>query len=59
MPAPKDRESIKLQSERAVLAAVRLPDSVYDQTDPFGELKALAEQAGAVVAARQRIVALR
>ena len=49
MPAPKERDSIKLQSERAVLAAVRLPDSVYDQTNPFGELHALAEQAGAVV----------
>jgi len=33
-----------------VLAAVRLPGSVYDHADPFGELRALAEQAGAVVA---------
>lgn len=49
MPAPKERSNIKVQSERAVLCAVRLPASVYDQTDPFGELKALAEQAGAVV----------
>jgi len=32
-----------------VLAAVRLPDSIYDPADPFGELAALAEQAGAVV----------
>ncbi|MBL8758736.1 MAG: GTPase HflX, partial [Phycisphaerae bacterium] len=38
-----------MQSERAVLAAVRLPDSRYDTRDPFGELAALAEQAGAVV----------
>jgi GTP-binding protein HflX len=49
MPAPKERTSIKVQSERAILAAVRLPDSVYDQANPFGELRALAEQAGAVV----------
>lgn len=31
------------------MAAVRLPDSGYDPRDPFGELAALAEQAGAVV----------
>jgi len=49
MPAPKERAAIKVQSERAVLAAVRLPTSTYDQRDPFGELTALAEQAGAVV----------
>lgn len=45
----KERTNIKVQSEKAVLAAVRLPDSVYDQANPFGELKALAEQAGATV----------
>ena len=49
MPAPKERTTIKAQSERAVLAALRLPDSNYDPRDPFGELTALAEQAGAVV----------
>ncbi|HMN40111.1 MAG TPA: GTPase HflX [Phycisphaerales bacterium] len=49
MPPPKERATIKVQTERAVLAAVRLPDSVYDQRNPFGELRALAEQAGAVV----------
>ena len=49
MPAPKERSAIKVQSERAVLAAVRLPNSNYDQRDPFGELAALAEQAGAIV----------
>ncbi|CAN5848800.1 GTPase HflX [soil metagenome] len=49
MPAPKERSSIKVQSERAVLAAVRLPDSGHDPRDPFGELSALAEQAGAVI----------
>ncbi len=32
-----------------MLAAVRLPDSSYDPSDPFGELAALAEQAGAIV----------
>lgn len=31
------------------MAAVRLPDSTYNHHDPFGELKALAEQAGALV----------
>ncbi len=49
MPAPLERTSIKVQSERAVLAAVRLPGSVYDPRDPFGELRALAEQAGSIV----------
>ncbi len=49
MPPPSERTSIKVQSERAILAAVRLPDSNYDQANPFGELRALAEQAGAVV----------
>ncbi|MGE3109368.1 MAG: GTPase HflX [Phycisphaerales bacterium] len=49
MPQPNERTSIKVQSERAVLAAVRLPDAVYDQRDPFGELKSLAQQAGAII----------
>ncbi|MCC6322761.1 MAG: GTPase HflX [Phycisphaerales bacterium] len=49
MPAPSERTNIKVQSERAILAAVRLPESVYDQANPFGELAALAEQAGAIV----------
>lgn len=49
MPAPTDRTSISVKSERAVLAAVRLPDSFYDPRDPFGELRSLAEQAGAIV----------
>lgn len=49
MPPSKERTTIKVASERAVLAAVRLPDSRYDPSDPFGELTALAEQAGAVV----------
>jgi GTP-binding protein HflX len=49
VPAPQERSNIKVQSERTVLAAVRLPDSVYDQRDPFGELRELAKQAGATV----------
>jgi GTP-binding protein HflX len=49
MPKSSDRTSIKVQSERAIVAAVRLPHSVFDERDPFGELKALAEQAGAVI----------
>ncbi|MEM0982763.1 MAG: GTPase HflX [Planctomycetota bacterium] len=49
MPAPTERQSIKVQAERTVVAAVRLPDSVYDPRDPFGELRELAKQAGAIV----------
>lgn len=49
MTANKERTTIKVQSERAILAAVRLPDSNYDIANPFGELRALAEQAGAQV----------
>lgn len=49
MPKPQERGQLQVQSERVVLAAVRLPDSTYDFHDPFGELKSLAEQAGATV----------
>lgn len=49
MPPSKERTTIDVSAERAVLAAARLPDSTYDPADPFGELRALAEQAGAVV----------
>lgn len=49
MPPPKERATIDVKAERAVLAAVRLPDSRYDPADPFGELAALTKQAGAVV----------
>ncbi len=49
MPIRKERTDINVQSERTVLAAVRLPDSNYDRVDPFSELKSLAEQAGAVI----------
>ncbi|MBL8999990.1 MAG: GTPase HflX [Phycisphaerae bacterium] len=44
-----ERNTIEVQSERVVLAAGRLPDSNHDPRDPFGELRSLAEQAGAVV----------
>jgi GTPase len=49
MPLPTERAGIEVRAERAVVAAVRLPDSNYDRRDPFGELRALAEQAGAQV----------
>lgn len=49
MPLPKERTAIQVKSERAVLAAVRLPDSNFNPADPFGELQSLAEQAGAVI----------
>lgn len=49
MPAPQERSELKVQSERAVVAAVRLPNSNHDHADPFGELRSLAEQAGAIV----------
>lgn len=46
----KERTTIQVQSERVLLAAGRLPDSNHDPKDPFGELRSLAEQAGATVA---------
>lgn len=49
MPRPQERADLRVTSERVVLAAVRLPDSTFDPRDPFGELSALAEQAGATV----------
>ncbi|MBX3377154.1 MAG: GTPase HflX [Phycisphaeraceae bacterium] len=49
MPVKQERTEIEVQSERTVLAAVRLPESRYDKSDPFGELRSLAEQAGAIV----------
>jgi GTP-binding protein HflX len=49
MPPSKERQSIKVAAERTVLAAVRLPDDRYDHEDPFGELRELAAQAGAVI----------
>jgi GTP-binding protein HflX len=49
VPKPTERQNIQVRSEKAVLAALRLPESVYDPRDPFGELRELAEQAGATV----------
>ncbi|MCC6676264.1 MAG: GTPase HflX [Phycisphaerales bacterium] len=49
MPPNPERSSLKVQSEASILAAVRLPDSTFDHADPFGELRSLAEQAGARV----------
>ncbi|MCB9844503.1 MAG: GTPase HflX [Phycisphaeraceae bacterium] len=43
------RQDIEVKAERTVVAAVRLPESRYDPANPFGELVALAQQAGAVV----------
>ncbi len=34
----QERATIRVRAERAVLAAVRLPESIYDAQDPFGEL---------------------
>jgi len=47
MPLKKERAHVKITQERAVLAAVHLPDSRFDPRDPLGELRALAETAGA------------
>lgn len=49
MPSPTERQNIQVRAEKAVLAALRLPTSVFDPSDPFGELRELAEQAGATV----------
>ncbi|MFT5422540.1 MAG: GTP-binding protein HflX [Phycisphaerales bacterium] len=49
MPPPKERENIRVQAERTVLAAVRLPNSTFDRRDPFGELRELARQAGGLI----------
>jgi GTP-binding protein HflX len=43
------REQIKVAAERAVLVAVHLPGDWVDPVDPFAELRALAETAGAAV----------
>ncbi len=45
----KERTTIKVQAEKTVLAAVRLPTSKFDPADPFGELGELTKQAGGVV----------
>jgi GTP-binding protein HflX len=43
------REQLKVAAERTVLVHVQLPGEFVDQTDIFGELRALAETAGAIV----------
>ena len=45
----QDRTQISVRQEKAVLAAVHLPGSRFDPRDPLGELRALAETAGATV----------
>lgn len=44
-----ERADLKVASERAILCALHLPEADIDEADPFGEIKALAETAGAVV----------
>ena len=44
-----ERTDIKVASEKAVLAALHLPEMEIDEADPLGELRALAETAGAEV----------
>lgn len=57
--AHKERTSLAVAAEKAVLVAVHIPGFVYDERDPLGELRALAETAGAkvvgeMIQARQR-----
>jgi len=44
-----ERTDIKVAAEKAVLAALHLPGMQIDEADPLGELRALAETAGAEV----------
>jgi GTP-binding protein HflX len=48
MPEPRERQNLNVAAERSILAAVHLPDSVFDERDPLGELRSLAESAGAI-----------
>lgn len=48
MPESKERQNLNVAAERAILAAVHLPDSAFDERDPLGELRSLAESAGAI-----------
>jgi GTP-binding protein HflX len=48
------REQLKVAAERTVLVHVHLPGEYLDESDPFGELAALAETAGAVIVGRLR-----
>lgn len=41
------RQSISVQAEKAILAAALLPDLELDPRDPLGELRSLADTAGA------------
>ncbi|MEE9131601.1 MAG: GTPase HflX [Phycisphaerales bacterium] len=43
------RDQLRVVAEKAVLVAVQLPGRYFDSLDPLGELRALAETAGAVV----------
>ena len=43
------REQLSVAAERTVLVAVHVPGSFIDPDDPFRELRALAETAGAQV----------
>lgn len=47
--AQVQREELKVASEKAVLVGVILPGRYVDERDPLGELRALAETAGAQV----------
>ncbi|MEM1165710.1 MAG: GTPase HflX [Planctomycetota bacterium] len=49
MGQPKERQDIQVKRERAVLAACYLPGDRFDERDPLGELRSLAETAGATV----------
>ncbi|MFU8829841.1 MAG: GTPase HflX [Phycisphaerales bacterium] len=49
MSQPKERKDINIRRERAILAAVHLPESIFDERDPLGELRALSETAGSSV----------
>ena len=51
MPQPKERQDIRIRQERAVLVALHTPNFRFDERDPLGELRALAETAGATPAA--------
>ena len=44
-----ERTDISVASEKAILAALILPEMDIDESDPLGELRALAETAGAIV----------
>lgn len=59
MPPKRERTNLDVAAEPAVLAALHLPDGKVDHRDPMGELRALAETAGArvvgeLIQARQR-----